>query len=134
MQSSVDTNVLLRLLLGDIPAHYQAVKKLLAGDTVFLVADAAVIELVFALQRHYGFSRSDTADAVMDILDMPQLQGSAPLFKAVTAHFVSHSALSFEDCYLATYAQQSDAAPLWTFDKKLASQLPDARLLAVDRT
>ena len=43
--------------------------------------------------------------------------------------FSLHPKLSFEDCYLATSAELSDAKPLWTFDRKLANQALAAKLV-----
>jgi len=44
--------------------------------------------------------------------------------------YTAHPKLSFTNCYLATLAQKTGAAPLLTFDKKLANQLPAAQLLS----
>jgi predicted nucleic-acid-binding protein len=55
---SLDTNVLLRLLLNDIPEQHESAKGLFkqAGGNLS-VADTAIIELAFALHGHYDFSR-----------------------------------------------------------------------------
>lgn len=43
--------------------------------------------------------------------------------------FVSHPKLSFVDCYLAVIAETSGETPLWTLDKKLATQSKAAKNL-----
>jgi predicted nucleic-acid-binding protein len=66
---SFDTNVLLRLLLNDIAEQHTATKELLSQATSqFAVADTAIIELVFALDRYYGFSRLQTTEAVEGLM------------------------------------------------------------------
>ncbi|HEY4963479.1 MAG TPA: PIN domain-containing protein [Candidatus Saccharimonadales bacterium] len=129
---SLDTNVLLRLLLNDIPEQHTAVKKLIGQATnQFAVADTVIIELAFALDRYYGFSRLQIAEAVDGLMKLEEINCNRALFETTLPLFVNHSGLSFEDCCLAIYAQLNDAEPLWTFDKKLANQVSSARLVIV---
>jgi hypothetical protein len=53
------------------------------------------------------------------------------IFKCAQRFFTDHPTLSFEDCCLATYADLSNAQPLWTFDTKLAGQVDSARRVPV---
>jgi predicted nucleic acid-binding protein len=53
------------------------------------------------------------------------------LFEGAMPLYIEHSGLSFEDCCLSVYAQLNNAEPLWTFDKKLANQAPNSKLVAV---
>jgi len=132
-EESLDTNVLLRLALGDIPEQFDQVEALLSrGNVTFMVADAAIVELVFALQTHYGMSRAAVADTVMSLLNVDAIKASTSLFERVSTQFVTHPTLSFADCYLAEYARQSSAAPLWTFDNKLANQHECAQMVPDD--
>jgi len=127
---SLDTNVLLRLLLNDIPEQHQSVKRLLADTSGnFSVADTAIIELVFALQKHYGFTRQQVAEAVIGLTQLSVVNCNRTLFENVMPVFLEHTALSFENCCLSTYAILNDAEPLWTFDKKLANQAASAELV-----
>jgi predicted nucleic-acid-binding protein len=127
MGGSLDTNALLRLLLNDIPEQHQAIKELLAKGSFFSVADIAIIELVFVLERYYGFSRTQVAEAVTGLAQLKGITCNRVLFEKALPVYTEHSALSFEDCYLATCAVLGNAEPLWTFDKKLARQLTSAR-------
>jgi len=104
---SVDTNVVLRLLLND-----------------------AVIEMVFALDRYYGFTRLQIAEAVDGFMKLQKISCNQALFERALPLYVNHPGLSFEDCCLTVYAQLTNAEPLWTFDKKLATQVPNAELIA----
>jgi predicted nucleic acid-binding protein len=45
------------------------------------------------------------------------------------SHYVNHPKLSFEDCYLAETANQNNAEPLYTLDRKLAAQHQSVELL-----
>lgn len=128
---SLDTNVVLRLLLNDIPEQHVAVKKLMEQATnQFAIADTVIIELVFSLDRHYGFSRLQIADAVDGLMKLKEINCNRALFEKALAIFIHHAGLSFEDCCLTVYAQLNDAEPLWTFDKKLANQASNVKLIA----
>lgn len=127
---SLDANVLLRLLLNDTPRQHEAVLELFEkGSDRFDVADTAIIELVFVLGRHYEFSRAAVVEAVEGLMELTAIKCNRPLFETALPLYSKYSALSFEDCCLSAYAKLSNAAPLWTFDQKLARQAPNARLV-----
>lgn len=128
---SLDTNALLRLLLNDIPRQHVAVKKLLTQATTKLsVADIAIIELVFVLEIYYGFSRQQAKEAAVGLMQLKEINCNRVLFEKALSIYLNHAALSFEDCCLSTYATLNEAEPLWTFDKKLATQATSAKLIA----
>ena len=130
LSGSLDANVLLRLLLNDVDSQHQAAVKLLQKpDAQFAVADTAFIEIVFVLERNYGFTRSQIVEAVEGLAAVQQLNCDRELLQHALPIFKAHSSLSFEDCCLTTYAKLSMAEPLWTFDQKLAKQLATAKLL-----
>ena len=127
---SLDANVLLRLLLNDEPAQHQAAKKLFESARGQLaVADTAIIEIAFVLERPYKFSRVRIEEAINGVLLLPKINANRVLFERALVSFVAHPSLSMEDCCLAAYAYLNDALPLWTFDKKLAHQNTDAKLV-----
>ena len=129
---SVDANILLRLGLNDIPDQRETVKRLLTTlPDQLVVADASIIEVVFVLGRHYGFKRIQSAKLVNELLSLRWFVSNDVLIKQSLKLFVSHPSLSFEDCYLAANASVNNAQPLWTFNKKLASQASSAKLVPV---
>jgi len=132
LSGSLDTNVVLRLLLNDIPDQHAAAQRLVEqAHDQFAVADIVLIELVFALIRYYGFSRAQIAEALDGFMKLKEINCNRALFEKAMPLYVNHSGLSFEDCCLTVYAQLTDAEPLWTFDKKLANQTPSAKLVTV---
>lgn len=127
---SLDANVVLRLLLNDVPDQHDAAVRLLEStDSELVVADVAIIEVVFALCRHYEFSRAVAADAITGLMGLPHIHCNHALFTRALPLFTTHPKLSFEDCYLAAHAELHGASPLWTFDKNLAGQASTARLV-----
>lgn len=127
---SLDANVVLRLLLNDVPdQHTAAIALFETADAPFVVSDVAVIEVVFALCRHYQFSHTTTAEAIEGLMSLSQIDCSRAMLSGALSLFTHHPKLSFEDCCMTVCAELSDAQPLWTFDKKLAAQAPSARLV-----
>lgn len=126
---SLDTNVLLRWLLADVPAQAARVDDLLASGDRFTVDDAALIETVFVLERVVLLSRATVKEVIEVVLSTASIDLDRPLWTAIIGVYTKHPKLSVADVYLALRAQKSGTTPLYTFDRKLASQLTDIELL-----
>jgi len=123
MKASLDTNVLLRFALKDVPEQFtQALALLSRADATFVVADAAWVELAYALQHHYQMDRAAVADIVTSLMSIDSMSANQPVIEATCTAFQDHPKLSFADCYLAERAVADSATPLLTFDEKLANQ------------
>lgn len=128
---SLDANILLRLILRDVPEQSDLALNLIQDKGLFYVADTAIIEVVFALERYYEIPRRDVAKLVSVVINHPKLVVNHELFEDSLSTYQQFSKLSFEDCCLPQYAKLAGALPLWTFDKKLASQIEyNCKLLA----
>lgn len=127
---SLDTNILLRILLQDNAAMLTRAQELFARHEEFAVADQAVVEVVFALGGQYGYGRKEIAEAVASLMQNQHLNLNRPLFARVLPHYTTNPAVSFTDCCLEAYAYLNKQTPLYTFDKKLARQLSHAALLS----
>lgn len=117
---SLDTNILLRLILGDVPAQVEAVEKLLAQESLFEVPDAALIEMVYVLENLLHKERALIQENVLSIVRYKQFRTDKRLFTLCMPLFVAHPSLSITDCVLLAHAQLRKATPLYTFDQKLA--------------
>jgi predicted nucleic acid-binding protein len=126
---SLDTNVILRLLMRDDEDHFQRAKKLLDSSDRLHVSDTAIIELVFVLSREYKVRREGVAELILGFISRDQIRCNNDLFERAFAAFVKRPSLSFEDCLLAAQAVSDKAIPLWTFDEKLARQAVGAKLV-----
>jgi len=127
---SLDTNCILRWLLGDIPEQKALVTALIDSGENFTVADAALIETVFILEKLKKISRETIEKAIMAVIRKESILCNRELFIDVLSIYTKHPKLSFVDCYLEAMARMTDTIPLFTFDKKLATQLSGAQLLS----
>ncbi|MGN6198758.1 MAG: PIN domain-containing protein [Humibacter sp.] len=126
---SLDTNVLLRWLLNDVPAASARAERLIASGDPLRIEDAALIEVVYVLETVMRSSREAIRDTVRLVISTGNLDLDRPLWNELADVYVEHPKLSAVDVYLALRARENGVTPLLTFDRKLASQLDEAELL-----
>ena len=117
----VDTNLLLDWLLGRDMKRVGLIEKLLRSQKRLVVHDLVIAEVVFALQKYYGFRRSVIVQSLTRILDESRWQLNRTVLLGTVLVYRDHPSLSFVDCYLSQAAEAWNTT-LWTFDKKLATQ------------
>lgn len=124
---SLDTNVLLRLLLADVAEQAEVVETLLADTSQkFAVADMVFAEIVWVLQGSlYGYDRSQIAANIETVLSIKHINCNRVMLEKAIPLYVKYSQISFIDACLAVYAELNDALPLLTFDKRLIVSLPN---------
>ena len=131
LRESLDTNIILRFILGDVPEQCLKIQDLLMRQNVMYdVADLVITEAVYVMQSTYGLSREKIVDGLQKLLWFPEINYNRNLFDQVFPMYLEHPKLSFNDCCLVVYANLNEAEPLWTFDQKLARQMPGAKMLA----
>jgi predicted nucleic acid-binding protein len=122
INGSLDANIIVRLLTNDIPEQYKLAQKLITSGAEFEVADTAIIESIYALNEYYKIPRLLVKETVQALYTNKNMRINTLVFDEALMLFVKQPALSIEDCYLTSLAKHHKALPLWTFDKKLASQ------------
>ena len=132
MTDSLDTNVVLRYILNDIPEQKQkAIKLLSSKNTKHFLSNQALVEVFFVLEKYYNVSRDKTVDVVSFFLTRfdDVLEYDNALTRIAIPLYLEHPKLSWADCALAAEAEINHHEPLMTFDKKLAKQAPQAKLV-----
>jgi predicted nucleic-acid-binding protein len=129
-RESLDTNILLRLLLQDNNKQFKIASKLIRGDKTYDVADVVFVELEQVLHFYYGFSRADRVTTIGNIFLIENINFNKDAIIPALKNYKEYPSLSFIDCLLAEYARINGSEPLWTFDKKLAKQSAAAKLAA----
>lgn len=125
---SVDTNVVLRWILDDVPEQTGRVQALFAGSERLQVDDATMIEVAYVLERVVGLRRDVVADAMGTVIATSQFVADRPHWSLVLEHYRAHPKLSVTDTHLAARAEERGGV-LLTFDRKLANQLDSVELL-----
>jgi len=117
----VDTNVVIRFLLGDIPDQAEEAERIFIDHDVYLPFEI-VIEVIHVLDKIYSISRKEISGIIISLIknysvDSPD--NEVLLFGLKT---FSRTNLGFADCMLAGY-HTLHRDEVKTFDKKLMNHL-----------
>jgi predicted nucleic-acid-binding protein len=121
---ALDTNVLIRLLVGDdVPMMKKAIKLLdkahAAGES-FLIVNPVILEVLWVLKARYELPRRDILDALEKLTLMPMLRfESLDTIRALVSRG-GETRYELADLFIGLCAKALDAEDTVTFDKKAA--------------
>lgn len=128
---ALDTNVLVRYLVQDDATQAQIASDVIHGlseaDLGF-VGREVLIELVWVLERAYGFSRMEIANALDGLLAAIELVIENADDLGLAIELYRNDGYGFADMMIAAAARRAGARELVTFDRK-AARLRGVRLL-----
>lgn len=115
----VDTNIIIRWLLGDHPELSAQAEKIVkkAGEGGLVITDVVVAEIVYVL-RGAGYDRHQTTEALLMLERTPAFHYESPELVLDVVRIMGERALDFADCYLLVRARR-ERTGLETFDKAL---------------
>ena len=120
MTNGLDTNVLLRLVVGDEPeqtrAAEQAVRRAADAGTPLLINLVVLCEFAWVLRRSYGYSRADIADCIETLVSSPALTLQEPDLVAGATQWL-RSGGDFADAIIAGLNRNMGADATLTFDR-----------------
>jgi predicted nucleic-acid-binding protein len=124
---AVDTNVLVRLAVGDDPEQEAKARKLLetateAGEAC-LVSDPVLCELAWVLSSSYHARKPEILAVVQSLLARPLFvfEDRTALLQALEAY--QRGKADFSDYLIGAKAQTKGARTTWTFDGGLQGQV-----------
>lgn len=126
----VDTNIILRWILDDVPDQAQAATQiwLLAADGVLevFIPVLVVFETVFTLERTYHHSPERVTRVIREMASLPHV--TVESWEQITAALERHTTtrLGFADCFIVAVAESRQPTTLLTFDQQLLRQSPVA--------
>lgn len=129
---AIDTNVLMRYLVGDVATHAEYASQLFESLTAThpgFICREVVGELTWVLERSYGYSRDRIATIVEDLLAKEGLVVETDLDIARAADRCRRGGPDFCDLMIRFAAERAGAEPLYTFDRK-AARLDGVTLLS----
>jgi predicted nucleic acid-binding protein len=109
---AVDTNVLVRLLVGDDAGQYRTSLKLFDTEAIF-IPDTVVLETEWVLRAAYDQTPAEVCDALRRIFGLPNVtvSNALSLAQALAWH---ETGLDFADAFHLSLSQNQEA--LKTFD------------------
>ena len=131
---AVDTNVLVRYLVRDIPEQAEAARVLLEGLSVEepgYISREVTIETAWVLERSYRFPRNQIADILEQLTAVEGLVFEVGDDVARACLHFRPSGPDFADLMILAAAERAGANPLYTFDQTL-SRSPGAELVGAN--
>jgi predicted nucleic-acid-binding protein len=115
----VDTNVLVRHLVGDPPAMATRATTYLARASELLVADLVVAETVYVLESFYEVDRQAIAKSMRSLLALSSVVvvDAALLLRSIEIY--EHDRLDFAEAYLVASAESSGVLTVASFDRSI---------------
>lgn len=125
--AALDTNVVVRLIIGDDAAQARAAETLVASEPC-TVAPSVLMECEWVLRASYRLDATLIASCVRDLLALENIDALDPVLtqQALEGY---EAGLDFADALHA--AQRRDGDRFATFDRQLARLAPNAGVLAV---
>ena len=124
---SVDTNVLVRLLVRDDPKQVKLAEEFVSKGA--WVSHLVLVETLWVLDAVYSRSARQLAHAVEMMLNHASLTvQDADVAASALAVFRARPSLGFSDCMVLEIARKSGHMPLGTFDRDLAKLVGAHRL------
>ena len=132
MKITADTNVLLRVVMGDDEAQQQTAIETLESAELVAISAHSLCEFVWVLDRGYKTARSDIASVISHVLEMHNVVVNRPAVEAGLR--VLEAGGDFADGVIAYDGNWLGGETLISFDKRAVSlvrhQGQQARLLA----
>ena len=134
MSIAIDTNVLVRLLVRDDVAQFNAAKRLVeqaeAADEPLLIVLGALLETEWVLRSRYRLDKASIAAAFAQLLESDGVAFEhEPTVEEALYIWTQHPSADFADCLLNARAAQMGCTKFMTFDAG-AAKLPRGELLA----
>ena len=129
--TALDTNVLIRYLVDDVPEQAEAARALIAEltpDDPGFICREVVLEVGWVLERSYRFTRPQIAEMLMNLTASDTLVVEHSDDVAAAAYRFRQGGVGFADLMILRAAERANSTPLRTFDRRLA-RMPGAELL-----
>lgn len=115
--SSLDSNVVLRLVLNDVPAQASKAANFVRRSSCY-VTDVVVAECVFVLEKTYKLDRNFIKESLTTFFEINTVTFSETLIIEAFDLYISLRTLSFADCYSVVEARWR-GKELMTFDRAI---------------
>jgi len=117
----IDTNVIIRYLVGDGADHAIKAKKIFqdASDqkVILIIPEIVFIEVVFVLNRHYKIAKTEITNALRQLISLPGIQTKTPLSVLKRAlDFFENILVPWPDALIAAHALEDGTTEIISFD------------------
>ena len=127
-EAFIDTNLLIRYLLNDLPDQADAVETILkradAGKVLLKTNVMVIAELVWTCESFYKLSKQEIRDKVVMILNTPglEIENHDLLLQAILLY--ADQNIDFIDAYNGCWAKDEKIPLVLTFDQRHYKRIP----------
>jgi len=129
----IDTNILLRLIVKDNPHQHHSVVEFgtrMGKDYTGYVTLISLVEIDYALRKHYGFAKVKSTEAIRRIIRIRGVEVQSPDAVIRALGGVEDGSGDFADLMITHLCLDAGCDCLVTLDKKAAAKIPAAVLLS----
>lgn len=120
----LDTNVLIRYIVRDDPLQAEAASRLIENrcslENPGLINPVVLCEMVWVLNRGYGYNRITTARVIRRILSVREFQVSRAELAWKALRLFENGKADFSDYLIGLSNQREKAETTFTFDRRAA--------------
>ena len=110
----LDTNVILRYLLGDREAS--KVEKILKGKNTLIIPDIVVAEVIWTLGRFYKWPKEKIAQFIFVLLKCGSIEFNENIIFPTLSMFLKYN-IRYTDAYMSVVMKQSKIKEIYSFDQ-----------------
>lgn len=119
MTAFVDTNILIRHLVGEPPEQAARATRYLAESDELLLPDLILAEVAYVLESFYEVPREQVAETLRAVLAFPAIRVlDADLLQRAVEVYEQHR-LDFADAYLVASAERTGVGVVASFDRAI---------------
>ena len=118
----LDTNILLRHLLADLPKQSQAAtayfNRIEKGEVKVRISELVVFETVFTLERYYKQTKAKIREVILPLIELPNIVLPGKKRLRETFDLYVNLNLPFADSYHAILMKHLKLGEIITFDRE----------------
>ena len=119
----IDTNIILRFLLNDIPSQYEIAESMFLqakkGKLNLIIPQIVIFEVAFMLEKQLKVKKKIQVEKIQTLLSANFLDIQDKTIFSSAIKLYEKFSLSLPDCFLIAKSQIT-GIPIFTFDKNLA--------------
>lgn len=121
MKAFIDTNVVLRYLLNDLPEQAERARALIESERQLWLTDVTIAEIAYVLTKNYSVPRSLAVEKLKGLLGRANVSvfGKEKAIVQIALGLCEQSGrVSFADALLWSSARQDSETIVYTFDDR----------------
>jgi predicted nucleic acid-binding protein len=115
----VDTNIIVRALVGDAPDMSRRATAYLKSEDDLFVTDLIVAETIYVLESFYEIDRPRIADALRSFLSLESVRVVDGLVLLRSLQIYEQHRIDFSEAYLVACAESTGVRRIASFDRSI---------------